>query len=494
MKNHQHATFNGVDFLESIPDAVAVIEASGKIEQVNQRLEKMFGYSASGLLGRNIEVIAGRTSFADQSSEHAQSVSSVMHSNVYSGENLYGRRNDGSTLLVDIIVSPLESAPLATGAYYLVVVRDASERNHIQEELRYALDDYHSILDGVADLIQSVKPDGSIAFVNRSWMDALGYSQEEILNLSVFDIITIDQHEHCHVVLERLLAGEDVGTVESRFVKKNGSVIDVEGRITLRCDRLGRTTTTGLFRDITERKLTESRLKEFYSIVSHELRSPLTSINGSVKLIESGVLGVVPDEIAELVSIASQETDRLLHLINDMLDMRKIEIGKFELDKRLFDVRKLVTSVLEMMQGMASQAKVKLKSSVEAEPFVFADHDRIFQTLVNLVSNAIKFSPADATVLVKTELIKPQVIRFSVIDHGAGIAKDSISKLFGKFQQLQTADNSTFPGSGLGLAISKAIVEEHGGCIGVESLKGSGSTFWFQLPMSQRDEMRILEM
>lgn len=235
-------------------------------------------------------------------------------------------------------------------------------------------------------------------------------------------------------------------------------------------------------RDTTERKAAETRVSEFYSTVSHELRTPLTSIRGSLGLIEGGLAGQISEKGLKLVKIARTESDRLIRLINDILDIRKIEAGMFDLKMTTVNMETLIHRTIEGIKGMAVDAGVNLRARIFTTGPSECDEDRVIQVLTNLVSNAIKFSSKESDVVIKLEPGQSNTFRFSVIDTGIGIPKDQMHKLFGKFQQLDQTDSRKKGGTGLGLAITKAIVERHAGTIGVESTPGEGTCFWFELP------------
>jgi len=235
--------------------------------------------------------------------------------------------------------------------------------------------------------------------------------------------------------------------------------------------------------DVTQRKVGEHRLNEFYALLSHELRTPLTSIRGSMGLLEAGVAGKLSSMGEELVTIARHEVDRLVRLVNNILDLKKIEAGKLQLHTSVVPPSQIVKTTLTALGSLAQETGVSLIEVISTERQVLCDQDRIIQVLTNLVANAIKFSPEGGTINIQVSEKEPHV-RFAVVDRGPGIAADHLPLLFAKFQQVDTGQRK---GTGLGLAISKALVEQHGGKIGVESRIGEGSTFWFDLPAAASD-------
>lgn len=231
---------------------------------------------------------------------------------------------------------------------------------------------------------------------------------------------------------------------------------------------------------------------ELISIVSHELRTPLLSISSALQLFDVGMLGELTDKGKTRLKFAQEECNRLVRLINDLLDIEKMEAGKFVLDITQTKVADAVTSAISAAAELAELKHITLKPKFyDAEAIIWVDRDRLTQVLINLLSNAIKYSPEDELIKIDVEKSKdePKHILFSVIDHGRGIPEQLREKIFDRFVQVEKSDETVRGGSGLGLAITKAIVEQHGGKIGVESQMGYGSTFWFSLPIA-RNEMQ----
>lgn len=239
----------------------------------------------------------------------------------------------------------------------------------------------------------------------------------------------------------------------------------------------------GSQRDITDRKQAEQNVNEFFSTVSHELRTPLSAVKGSLRLIEGGLAGHISNEARELLDIALTSCERLIRLVNDILDLRKIEAARIDLHLSKIKSRELLEEVLQGLSPYAEYHGVNLQHNCTENLELEADHDRIVQVMTNLVGNAIKFSGKGANVTVSAEKISPTLAHFSVADNGPGIPLEKQHLLFMKFKQLDSSDSRRQEGTGLGLAICKAIVGQHHGKIGVDSNLGKGSTFWFDLPI-----------
>lgn len=234
--------------------------------------------------------------------------------------------------------------------------------------------------------------------------------------------------------------------------------------------------------NVEQLKTLDQAKSEFLSIASHELRTPLTSIKGSLSLMRSGVVGKMNEMAENLLSIAENESDRLIRLINDLLDLAKIEARKLPLHQDWHSFNDLTKTCLESLGGLASTAGVQLACEPMAPIDGYMDNDRVQQVLTNLLSNAIKFSPQGATVSLRCEINEKQELLIQVSDRGRGIEPQDQDAIFQKFRQASNSKNPLVKGTGLGLAIARALVEQHGGEIGVRSVPGQGSTFYFTLP------------
>jgi signal transduction histidine kinase len=225
------------------------------------------------------------------------------------------------------------------------------------------------------------------------------------------------------------------------------------------------------------------RMKDaFLSMVTHELRTPLTVISGVTEMLETGIYGELSAEQAEHIRQIAFQATRLRQLVNDLLDLSKMEAGMMKLRREMLDPRSLVEAVIEQVVAVAVQSGVHLKNLVSRDlPEVYCDGQRVEQVLTNLISNAVKFSSPGSRVEISAVAKKDAAI-FCVADSGRGIPQESLTRVFDKFFQVQSSPGTGAKGTGLGLAIVKHIVELHGGEVGVESEPGKGSRFYFSLP------------
>ncbi len=343
-----------------------------------------------------------------------------------------------------------------------------------------------NMVEWSGEAIIGINLDGKITSWNRGAMSYFGYEADQAKGQHIALIYPDDKMAEMEQFEAAARRGEKIEGHETQRQARDGKVLDVSVTHSPVFDDQHRVIgISAVIHDITERKLADRRVSEFYSIVSHELRTPLTSVRGVLGLIEGGIVEAGSSEAAGLMTVARDSTDRLIRLINDMLDLKKIESGKMVLQCKPIGVNKLVSDCLDSLKGMAETAHVKLNLDLKYEGQVFADVDKATQVLTNLVSNAIKFSPGGSEIIVSTGAAEGNMARFKVIDNGPGIEQSNQGRLFEKFQQLDSSDTRQQGGTGLGLAICKALVSEHKGKIGLESKLGQGSTFWFELPVSQ---------
>ena len=362
--------------------------------------------------------------------------------------------------------------------------RAESARESAELDVRASEERYRQIVEAAGDIIYEVDPEGHFTYANPASLRILGYETGEVVGRHYSELVRPDYRPraaglYARQVLERI----PTTYLEFPAVARDGREIWI-GQIVQVVEEDG--VVRGLHavaRDISARHEVERMKDEFISIVSHELRTPLTSIRGSLGLLGSGKLDLSGQQARRLVEIATENSERLIRLVNDMLDIERIETGAIAMAPAVVSSADVVAQAMDTVRGMAERAGVLLRA--HAQPFdLWADADRIVQVLTNLVANAVKFSPADAGAAVVVDVrVDGAAGRFRVTDQGRGIPADKLETVFERFQQVDSTDSREKGGTGLGLAISRSIVQQHGGTIRVESEPGRGSTFTFTLPL-----------
>jgi PAS domain S-box-containing protein len=340
------------------------------------------------------------------------------------------------------------------------------------------------ILDAAAEGIYGIDPHGYTLFINPAASEMLGVRPDDVIGRPFEAVLGLGggaRMDHgVNAIRATLSTAAPRAVPDGVFRRADGSSFPVEYASTPMLEA-GRVTGAVItFRDVTERREVERMKDEFVSVVSHELRTPLTSIRGSLGLLAAGKLGEMPVKGRRMLEIAVQNTDRLVRLINDILDIERIESGRVTMEVRRVRAAELAHQAVEVMSSMAEKAGVQLYAWADDLPLT-VDPDRILQVLTNLLSNAVKFSPPGGEVTVTAEPVGGDVL-FRVQDQGRGIPEDRLESIFERFQQVDSSDARDKGGTGLGLAICRSIVQQHGGRIWVESQPGEGSTFFFTLP------------
>jgi PAS domain S-box-containing protein len=358
-----------------------------------------------------------------------------------------------------------------------------------------------AILNGTEYGIISADLAGRIVLFNAGAEHMLGYSADEMIGQSPacfhVEAEIVARAEQLSAELGQLiepgfatfvakakLGQPDEG--EWTYVRKDGSKFPVRLSVTALFDQKQEVSGfVGIAYDLTALRRIEHMKHEFISTVSHELRTPLTSIRGSLGLLASGVVGVMPERAQVMIDIAKSNCERLVRLINDILDIEKIESGNMRFDMVRQALLPLVEQSISMTQAYSAQYQVQLRTAFQCDGNILAlvDADRLLQVLVNLISNACKFSPAGGEVLLGVDLC-PDWVRVSVKDQGPGISGEFRHRIFQKFAQNDSSDTRSKGGTGLGLNISKAIIERMNGRIGFVSEEGRGSEFFIELPYS----------
>ncbi len=371
---------------------------------------------------------------------------------------------------------------------YRGINKDITKRRLAEEALRESEERFRRAMEATSDGLWDWNVVTGEMYFSPAYYRMLGYEPGELPDLkdTWLNLIHPDDRD------QALRSNQDCienripnFAIEFRMRTKNGDWkwILGRGKASARDANGQALRMIGTHQDITERRQVERMKDQFVSTVSHELRTPLTSIRASLGLLGSGVGGALPEKGQRMLEIAVTNTDRLVRLINDILDTERLASGKTPMEKKQCSTAQLVKQATDVMKPMAEKAGISFSiASQDAE--LWADPDRIVQALTNLISNAIKFSSKGGRIWVAAERKENQML-FRVQDEGRGIPPDKLGILFERFQQVDSSDAREKGGSGLGLSISRSIIEQHNGKIWVESTVGKGSTFFFTIPLQE---------
>jgi PAS domain S-box-containing protein len=460
--------------LEAAPDAMVVVNTDGEIVLLNVQAEKQFGYRRDELLGQKVTNIIP-VGFAERLiADDLRSAEDALAQQIGTGIELIGRRKDGSEFPIEIMLSPLKSAE---GTLVTAAIRDITALKFAEEKFRLAVESFPSGMVMVDDA-------GKIVMVNTETERLFGYLRKELIGHPVDILVPArvrSQHARQCKHFVREPKTRRMGANRHLFaVRKDGTEFPVEVGLNPIHTRDGLLVLSVIV-DISERKRIERLKDEFVSTVSHELRTPLTSISASLALLTGSADTTLPEATKRLITIAHTNTQRLVRLINDILDIEKIESGTVIFNLQRVEIRSLIKQAIESSRALADSYGVRLRFAESTAQEVRADADRLMQVFANLLSNAIKFSPRDAEVVVAVEDHDEQV-RITVRDHGCGIPEAFRSRIFGKFAQADASNARHKGGTGLGLSIVKQIVQRLGGEVGFSDAPGDGTIFYVELP------------
>ncbi|MBE9070282.1 PAS domain S-box protein [Leptolyngbya cf. ectocarpi LEGE 11479] len=459
-------------------EAIICIDRYQHIRLYNQTAERMFGYTAAEAVGQPLDLLlpeAFRTIHRQHIERFGQSAVLSRRMGERPG-NVSGRRKNGDVFPAEASISKSKTTD---GPWYTVMLQDVTERLQAEAAIRRSEEQLRRMTNALPILIAYIDANEHYRFNNRAYEEWLGVPYQTLEGQPLVQALGPEIYDTIQPYLQQALKGQSV-TFEVEFPNSDLPYrwVSISYEPDMQAGQVQGC--FALIQDISDRKAADQIKHEFVSLVSHELRTPLTSIHGALKLMTTGKLGQLAPQGQELLEIALSNTERLTRLINDVLDLERIESGRIKMIRVRCRVADLLHQAAQAMMSMAQTQGVTLQV-MPIDTHIYADPDHVEQTLTNLLSNAIKFSPRGETVLIKA-IDQPHQVLFKVIDHGRGIPEDKLETIFERFQQVDVSDTRNNGGTGLGLSICREIVQHHNGRIWVKSIHGQGSTFCFTLP------------
>ncbi|MEG4346362.1 PAS domain S-box protein [Microcoleus sp. A003_D6] len=493
-----------------ITEAEPIDEPGPRIIYVNPAFTRMTGYTLEEVLGKTPRILQGEKT--DRAS--LDRIRTALKTWQPVRVDTINYRKDGTEFWIEMSIVPIADQ---TGGFthWVSVHRDISDRKlaeaalqqlnerlemrvlqrtreleSSQAELRESEALFRSLSESSPVGIFKIDAEGKCTYTNPRCQAIGGFTPASALGNGWMRFV---HREDLKLILSkwsesRSLDGEFYG--EFRHIQRDGTIRFCRFKTApIFSDRGQLIGHVGTVTDITESRAIEKMKNEFISIVSHELRTPLASIRGSLGLLAAGVLKDKPETAKQMLEIASSDTERLVRLVNDILDLERLDSSQVTLVKQWCDAQVLMRKSVEAVMSVAAENNINLSILPAETAQIWADPDRIVQMLVNLLSNAIKFSAPQSTVTVRVEDLGDSLrdsyasrVLFEVKDRGRGIPADKLETIFGRFQQVDASDSRQKGGTGLGLAICRSIVQQHGGRIWAESVVSEGSSFYFTVP------------
>lgn len=486
------------DLLESTPDAIIIANQTGRIVLANSQADALFGYERGELVGEVVDRLLPDQYRAGHVAHRSGFFTQPRTRRMGAGLELHGLRKNGEQFPVEISLSPLQTDE---GTLVMSAIRDISERRRADRKFR-------GLLESAPDAMVIANRAGEIVLVNAQTERLFGYPREELLGKRVEVLIPERYHAvhgpHRTGFFDEPRARAMGAGLELHGRRRDGSEFPVEISLSPLETEEG-TLVSSAIRDITDRRSIERALQEknaeleranhakdrFLASMSHELRTPLNGIIGFAEFLADGKPGPLNEKQREYLGDVLQSGRHLLHLINDMLDLVKVQAGKVELNAEPFSLATAIREVCTGVQPIAEAKNIELKVDVASEvDAVHLDPQRFRQILYNLVSNALKFTDDGGHVGVEARRAGPARFCVVVSDDGIGIRPEDVGRLFTEFEQLDTGTGRRFGGTGLGLALTQNLVRIQGGEIEVESELGKGSRFIVTLPLAFREDGR----
>lgn len=464
--------------LDLAHDTIIARDLDGAITFWNQGAEKMYHWKKAEVVGQ-ISHILLKTQFSQPLSE----IETELLENCYwEGEVTQFTRDDRPISVASRWA--LQTDNTGRPIKILEINNDITAKKQAEAALRQSEEKFRQLAENIQAVFwMKDHQSQQFIYVSKAYESLWQRSCENIYQKYTdwLEAIYSEDRQHVESVLtEQMRTGQS--DVKYRIIRPDGSIRWIRDRAFPIKNEVGELVRiAGIAEDITELQQIELMKSEFIGIVSHELRTPLTSIRAAMGLLHTGIYDKKPDKFKRMIEIAAIDSDRLVRLVNDILDLERLESGRAVLEKTTCNVADLIEQAVGGLQAIAKEQNVNFNIQ-PTDAKVWAAADAIVQTLTNLLANALKFSPANSTITLSVQK-QTDYILFQITDQGRGIPKDKLEAIFGRFQQVDASDSRSKGGTGLGLAICRSIIEQHNGQIWAESTVGVGSTFFFTLPM-----------
>ena len=477
---YKHVVENSLGF-------VFTCTLEGRLTSLNNYTAESLGYRCDELTGKPLSDLLSKNGLQS----FAESLKTVIKTGEYQGTIPFLRK-DGTERQIAFRSRRMD-LPGST-SFVLTHGMDVTEQHDAEGQLHLVRRQRELILAAVGDGIYGMDLEGKFSFINPAAAKMLGYTAEELRGQDIHELIhhshadgTQHSKANCPILLG-MRRREGVRIRDDVFWRKDGITVPVEYVASPLIDEGAIAGMVVAFQDVSERSRLEKMKDEFISTVSHELRTPLTSLRASLGLISSGSLDKRPEKQKQMLEVAIGNCDRLVRLVNDILDFDKVERGGMAINREVLPAAEILRRAADVEHEAAVKAQITFRFDTPAEVLVDVDQARILQVLSELVSNAIKFSPPQTIIKLSAQPAGPNretgqdEVCIAIEDQGRGIPQDKLDMIFERFQQGDASDSRALGGTGLGLAICRRIVQQHGGRIWAESEPGKGSRFLFTLP------------
>ncbi len=454
---------------------------NGVIVYANPKFEQMFGYDSGELNGQDVSIVNYASESLTGENVNQAIVSAILQNSEATYE-VHNLKKDGTPFWCSVTTSIFNHPDY--GDVLVAVHQDITIRKQTEEALRQSEEKFRQLAENIQAVFWMTDiQNQQVLYVSSAYENIWQSSCESLYqNYSDwFDAIHPEDRQSVEFeIVEQMRTGQY--DKKYRIIRPDGSIRWIRDRAFPIKNELGELVRiAGIAEDISEIQQIDLIKSEFIGIVSHELRTPLTAIRAALGLLQSGIYDKKPDKFKRMIEIAAIDSDRLVRLVNDILDLERLESDRTLLEKTTCNAADLIQQAVAGVQAIANQQNITFKIH-PTNAQVWAAADAIVQTLTNLLGNAIKFSPADSTITLSVQQQKDRVL-FQITDQGRGIPAEKLETIFGRFQQVDASDSRTKGGTGLGLAICRSIIDQHGGQIWAESTVSVGSTFFFTLPL-----------